>query len=141
VTDLDWARGPDESRRAPGLDRPRSWKERPVDVRAEAAAQVGPQRRGEVIARRVAEWREQGEGDRAEPHRLRTPEVRRRRRNDPGYPSRWYLWRGEKGKSYVRAWESYSRDRDGGHAFGGGTTDEVSQTRLTGILASSASEA
>ncbi|MEX1220104.1 MAG: hypothetical protein WEB05_06925 [Solirubrobacterales bacterium] len=115
------------SRLGPDFDQPRSWKEQPIDVRAEAAAQVGPQRRGEVIARRVTEWREQLDSTTAgashcpvpcEPgaagaaptdrESLRTPEVRRRRRRDPYYPSSWYLWRGEKGKAYVRAWESYS---------------------------------
>ncbi len=138
MKDLSWARGPDPSQRVPDFDRPRSWKERPIDVRAEAAAQVGPQRRGEVIARRVAEWREQrGAAEAAEAadscrrrgsasagkrksgrgssstsesgsDSLRTPEVRRRRRADPYYPSSWYLWRGDRGKAYVRAWQSYS---------------------------------
>ncbi len=129
MRDTNWARGPEASQRVPDFDRPRSWKERPIDVRAEAASQVGSQRRGEVIARRIAEWREQREAAAAdaaeasrccppcgpdageaaaEADRLRTPEVRQRRRHDPGYPSRWYLWRGDKGKAYVKAWESYS---------------------------------
>jgi hypothetical protein len=128
VTDCEWARGPDASRLTPGFDRPRSWKERPIDVRAEAAAQVGPQRRGEVIARRIADIRDRREAARAEAasrcpalrdteaigagssggEGLRTPEIRRRRRSDPYYPSSWFLWMGDKGKAYVRAWESYS---------------------------------
>ncbi len=135
MKDLSWARGPDPSHRFPDFDRPRSWKERPIDVRAEAAAQVGPQRRGEVIARRVAEWRGAAEASEAaesfrrrgsapagkrKPGRgspstsksgsdkLRTPEVRRRRLADPYYPSSWYLWRGDRGKAYVKAWRDYS---------------------------------
>ena len=138
MSDLDWAKGPAELLLTPDFDRPRSWKERPIDVRAEAAVQVGPQRRGEVIARRVAEWREQRDAAEAveaadssrpcgsasagrtgtrrgsprtsESDRdgLRTPEIRRRRRADPYYPSSWYLWMGERGKAYVRAWNKYS---------------------------------
>ncbi len=128
MSDLDWARGPAKELLAPGFDRPSSWKERPIDVRAEAAAQVGPQRRGEIIARRIGEWREQrdpaesADASRCRPARgaqtgepratasggMREPEVRRRRKRDPYYPSSWYLWMGDRGKAYVRAWQSYS---------------------------------
>lgn len=128
MSEVSWARGPGDSHRVPDFDRSRSWKERPIDVRAEAAAQVGPQRRGEVIARRIEEWREQrvaaeaaeaprcclpcdartGEARATVSKGVREPEVRRRRKRDPYFPSSRYLWRGDKGKAYVRAWQNYS---------------------------------
>ena len=128
MSDVGGTRGPDASHRVPDFGRPRSWKERPIDVRAEAAAQVGPQRRGEVIARRIEEWRTQSVAAEAaetprcclpcgprtvEPRApgrqaIREPEVRRRRKRDPYFPSSWYLWMGDRGKAYVRAWQSYS---------------------------------
>jgi len=118
VSDFDWTRGPGQELLPPDFDRPRCWKERPIDVRAEAAAQVGPQRRAEVTARRIEEWRKQRvevEAEdsgriftRREPERIREPAIRRRRRHDPFYPSSWFRWRGDKGRAYIEAWRSYS---------------------------------
>ena len=113
MSDVDWARGPADTHLFPDFRQPRSWKERPIDVRAEAAAQVGPQRRGQIEARRIEEWREQRRkacppGCGEELDFLREPEIRRRRRADPYYPSSWYRWMGEKGRAYIRAWNGYS---------------------------------
>jgi len=116
MNSLDWTKGPGRELLPPDFDRPRCWKERPIDVRAEAAAQVGPQRRAEVTARRIEEWREQLAKAEAsgrivvplEGQSTREPEIRRRRRRDPYYPSSWYRWRGDKGRAYIKAWSSYS---------------------------------
>jgi hypothetical protein len=116
MSDLDWARGRANELLAPDFDRPRCWKERPIDVRAEALAQVGPKRRAEIRARRIEDSRDQkAEAEAncrlAPPHEaepIREPEIRRRRRRDPYYPSSWYRWRGDKGRAYISAWTNYS---------------------------------
>ena len=98
MNDLDWVKVSGEDLLAPDFGRPRGRKERPIDVRAEAIGQVGPQRRSEIHARRTEEWREHRRSDssgaprsrREESSQLRTPEVRRRRRADPNYPSSWF---------------------------------------------------
>ena len=112
MNDLDWVRSLDDSHRFPEFGRPRSWKERPIDVRAEAAAQVGPQRRGQVEARRTEEWRRRRAApERADPEdsgRRLIPAIRRRRRADPYYPSGMIRYAGATGIAYARAWERYS---------------------------------
>ena len=86
MNSLDWTKGPGRELLPPDFDRPRCWKERPIDVRAE------------VTARRIEEWREQLAKAEAsgrivvplEGQSTREPEIRRRRRRDPYYPSSWY---------------------------------------------------
>jgi hypothetical protein len=114
VSETDWIKDRGGPSRVPSFRASGSWKERPIDVRAEAARQVGTERRGQLWARRVESWRDdQGTKPAPEPVVIEAdgspePPIRRRRKNDPGYPSRWYLWRGEDGKAYVRAWQSWS---------------------------------
>jgi hypothetical protein len=114
MSGTDWVRKRGGPSRVPSFRSGGSWKERPIDVRAEAARQVNSERRGQLWARRVESWRE---AQRATPapepvvfENDGTPEppIRRRRKKDPGYPSRWYLWRGENGKAYVAAWNTWS---------------------------------
>ena len=114
MSETDWVRDRGGPSRVPSFQSGASWKERPLDVRAEAARQVGSERRGHLWARRVDAWRE-SERTKPAPEPVvyeadGTPEplIRRRRKNDPGYPSRWYLWRGDDGRAYVRAWQSWS---------------------------------
>ena len=113
MNDLDWVRSLDDSHRFPEFGRPRSWKERPIDVRAEAAAQVGPERRSQIESRRIGEWREQRDAEKSaatedDSGQLPVPEIRRRRRADPGYPSGMIRYAGKKGLAYAAAWERYS---------------------------------
>ncbi len=113
VNDLDWVRSLDDSRRFSEFGRPRSWKERPIDVRAEAADQVGPERRSQIESRRIEESREQRDAAKSaatedDSGQLPVPEIRRRRRADPYYPSGMIRYAGATGIAYARAWERYS---------------------------------
>lgn len=110
MDDLSWIR-PGHSSHQFNLNEPKSWKDRPIDLRAEAIAQVRPQRRSQLNARRGEEKRTStraGSGSRSWSDRAQEPEIRRVRKADASYPSRWYLWKGDAGRAYVRAWESYS---------------------------------
>jgi hypothetical protein len=114
VSETDWIKDRGGPSRVPSFRSSGSWKERPIDVRAEAAGQVGTERRGQLWGRRVDAWREsRGAKPKLKPVVFEAdgspePPIRRRRKNDPGYPSRWYLWRGDDGRAYVRAWQSWS---------------------------------
>ncbi len=114
MSETDWVKDRGGPSRVPSFWPSKSWKERPIDVRAEAARQVGTERRGQLWGRRVDSWREdRGAKPKAKPVVFEAdgspePPIRRRRKNDPGYPSRWYLWRGDDGRAYVRAWQSWS---------------------------------
>ena len=107
--------------RVPSFSQPSGWKERPIDVRSEAMAQVGPQRRNQIVGRRIAEWRYRKQKDperdresetevadrkpRARPLR---PRFRIRQAADyPNFPKtgrfRWHF----RGKEYLRLWEDF----------------------------------
>lgn len=126
MTDYTWARNAEASLRVPNFypDRPRAWKERPIDVRAEAATQVGPeQSNSQIESRRIEVWREHrayvGAPDAEDrPRRLPVPEIRRRRRAEPGYPSGMIRYAGATGMAYARAWEQYGRRLGLGAASG-----------------------
>ncbi len=114
MSETDWVKDRGGPSRVPSFRPSKSWKERPIDVRAEAARQVGTERRGQLWGRRVDSWREdRGAKPKPKPVVFEAdgspePPIRRRRKNDPGFPSRWYLWRGDDGRAYVRAWQSWS---------------------------------
>lgn len=105
MNDFDWARPKAASGHGPDLESPGSWKDRPIDVRAEAALQVCPQRRSQVEARRAqASVRGQALGD----NQMIEPEVRRIRKADPYFPNSRYRWMGEPGRAFISAWVAYS---------------------------------
>ncbi len=114
MSDTDWVKDRGGPSRVPSFRSSGSWKERPIDVRAEAARQVGTERRGQLWGRRVDSGREdRGANPKPKPAVFEAdgspePPIRSRRKNDPGFPSRWYLWRGDDGRAYVRAWQSWS---------------------------------
>lgn len=114
MSDTDWVKRRGGPYRTPSFSGSESWKERPIDVRAEAARQVGTERRGQIQARRTEAWRS-APSPRTAPRPVvlendGTPEppIRGRRKKDPGYPSSWYRWRGEKGRAYIEAWNNWS---------------------------------
>ena len=53
MSDTDWVKRRGGEFRAPSFSSGGSWKERPIDVRAEAARQVGRERQGQILARRT----------------------------------------------------------------------------------------
>lgn len=110
MSETGWIRSKGGPTRAPGFREGTSWKERPIDVRAEAARQVGSERRGQLWARRVDAYRGAKRNKPAprppvfEADGSPEPPIRRQRKNDPGFPSSWYRWRGERGRAYIEAW-------------------------------------
>ena len=53
MSETDWVKKRGGDFRTPSLSAGGSWKERPVDVRAEAARQVGRERQGQIRARQT----------------------------------------------------------------------------------------
>lgn len=114
MSEADWVQKRGDGFPAPASTAESSWKERPEDVRAEAARQVGRERQGQILARRSENWRSARAAERAptpvvlENDGTPEPPIRRLRKKDPGYPSSWYRWRGERGRAYIEAWRRWS---------------------------------
>ena len=114
MSETDWVKKRGGDFRTPSFSAGGSWKDRPIDVRTEAARQVGRERQGQIRARRTESWRSTRTATVAprpvvlENDGTPEPPIRRQRKKDPGYPSSWYRWRGERGRAYIEAWRRWS---------------------------------